>query len=141
MINSCSWSSCYSSCFISSLKATLWWAFAPGRIIVLYFFENSITATVFGDWYPNTIEHTLFYLRLNCMLWAWLTCDFNRQVTERIPLGFQQVISGYGDVDWPPRSPDLLARGFICENISKERGFQTNQTNSTVIITSNVDKN
>ncbi|KAI8123095.1 hypothetical protein CVS40_6188 [Lucilia cuprina] len=99
------------------LKVTVWCAIWSGGIIGPYFFENENGVTVTPQ------LHDLGLINM------WYQQDGATSHTARITMQLlqnlfpQQVISRNGDVDWPPRSPDLTAPDFFLWGYLKSKVY------------------
>lgn len=114
------------------LKVTVWCAIWSGGIIGPYFFENEngVTVTVNGERYRDMIENFLTpQLHALGLINMWYQQDGATSHTARITMELlrdlfpQQVISKNGDVDWPPRSPDLTAPDFFLWGYLKSKAY------------------
>lgn len=95
---------------------------ASGGIIGPYFFEDErgVTVTVNGERYRNMIDNFLTpELDALGLVNMWFQQDGAPLHTANVTMELlrdlfpQQIISINGDVDWPPRSPDLTAPDFF----------------------------
>lgn len=118
---------------LHSPRVTVWCAVTPFSVIGPYFFEeNGVTVTVNAKRYIN-------------MLNTFLQPELRRRGIDTRDVYFQQdgatahtanasmnvvrnmfpgrVISRFGDVPWPPRSPDLSSCDFFLWGYLKERVY------------------
>ena len=113
-------------------KITVWCAIHAKNVIGPYFFEdeNGQTTTVTGDNYRQMIRDFLMpqmqELNLDNM---WFQQDgatpHTAKETTRIlkDLFPGQLISRFGDLHWPARSPDLTAPDFFLWGYLKEKVY------------------
>jgi len=120
---------------VYSPKVKLWSAINKCGVIGPYFIEvNGITVTINSDRYINMINN-------------FLDTELRRRISEH-NMWFQQdgaiahtarasmetiralfsnrVISRFGDIRWPPGSPDLLIRDFFLRLYLKSRVYELN---------------
>lgn len=103
-------------------KVTVWCGICSEKIIGPYFFEdeNGTTVTVNGDRYrdmlTNFVKPQIDALGIEG-LWfqqdgaPWHTANLSINILNRMFPG--HVISKRGDIEWPPRSPDLTPPDFF----------------------------
>lgn len=109
---------------LHSPKVTEWCALSVNGIIGPYFFENATGATItvsgevyrqkiFNYFIPQLQEHSAYSSR------TWFqqdgaTCHTGRTTMDQLRELFpQKLISRFGDITWPPRSPDLTPMDFF----------------------------
>lgn len=117
---------------LHSAKVTVWCAIWSGGIIGPYFFEdekgNAVTVT--GDRYRHMLEHFLIpKLDALGLVNMWFQQDGATSHTAKatMKLLFQmfpeKIISKNGNVEWPPRSPDLTAPDFFLWGYLKSKVY------------------
>lgn len=117
---------------LHSVKVTVWCAIWSGGIIGPYFFEdekgNSVTVT--GGRYRHMLEKYLIpKLDVLGLTNMWFQQDGATSHTARatMELLFQmfpgKLLSKNGNIDWPPRSPDLTATDFFLWGYLKSRVY------------------
>lgn len=103
-------------------RVTVWCAMWAGGVIGPYFFENAhgIAVTVNGERYRDMINNffgpQLEDLDLRDMWFQQdgATSHIARDTREILKRMFpDKLISKFGDIDWPPRSPDLTPLDFF----------------------------
>lgn len=119
---------------LHSPKVTVWCALSVNGIIGPYFFENATGAaiTVSGEAYrqmisnyfiPQLREHPAYSSR------TWFqqdgaTCHTARATMDQLRELFpQKLISRFGDIAWPPRSPDLTPMDFFLWGYLKSKVY------------------
>ena len=104
------------------LKVTVWCGVTSSRIIGPYFFEDSDgnTETVNGNRYRQMLQEYLFHEMEDMNtenIWFQqdgATAHTARETMDMLRTHFpNRVISRFGDVPWPPRSPDLSPPEFF----------------------------
>ena len=96
------------------------WSISVWVIGAYFFEENNRNVTINSDRYVNMLEN--FLAEELCRLQknnVWLqqdgttayTARQTRDVLKRTLPG--RLVSKYGDITWPPRSPDLTAADFF----------------------------
>lgn len=104
------------------VKVTVWCGITSSRIIGPYFFEDvdGNTVTVNGNRYRQMLQE-YFFPEVEDMntenIWFQqdgATAHTARETMDMLRMNFpQRVISRFGDVPWPPRSPDLSPLDFF----------------------------
>jgi len=91
------------------------------------FFEDNDNKAVFINMIVTELCWAIFWHH-KCTNLAWKACISNKMafhVIHRLPQSLLCVkyflVSKFGDITWPPRSPDLTPPDFFCETISKAR--------------------
>jgi hypothetical protein len=118
-----------------SPKVTVWCAVTPFCVIGPYFFEeNGITVTVTSARYINMIE-SFFAPELRKrgidIQNVWFQQDGATAHTAAASMTVlrtlfpHRIISRFGDLAWPPRSPDLSTCDFFLWGYLKARVYQT----------------
>jgi len=118
---------------LHSDRVTVWCAVAPFGIIGPYFFEeNGVTLTVNSACYiemiTNFLRPELCRRRINCAN-VWFQQDgaiahtANESMTIVRNMFPGHLISRFGDVPWPPRSPDLSMCDFFLWGYLKSRVY------------------
>ena len=108
---------------LHSDRVTVWYAVALFGIIGPYFFEeNRVTVTVNSACYIEMITNFLWselrQRRINCAI-VWFQQDgatahtANESMTIVRNMFPGHLISHFGDVPWPPRSPNLSCDFFL----------------------------
>lgn len=125
---------------LHSERVTVWCGMTENEIIGPYFFEddNGQTVTVNGQRYHNLVTDFLIP-KVNEMNVANLyfqqdgaTCHTTRPNMEILRQKFPgRVISRYGDVEWPARSPDLSPLDFFLWGYLKGRIYRDNPIDIT----------
>lgn len=125
---------------LHSERVTVWCGMTENEIIGPYFFEddNGKTVTVNGQRYHNLVTDFLIP-KVNEMNVANLyfqqdgaTCHTTRPNMEILRQKFPgRVISRYGDVEWPARSPDLSPLDFFLWGYLKGRIYRDNPIDIT----------
>lgn len=111
-------------------KVTVWCAVSAAVIIGPYFFEdgNERAVTVNGERYRQMLQTFRGALNRDDM---WFQQDGATAHTARDTLRLLRnffpgrIISRFGDINWPARSPDLTAPDFFLWGHLKARVFQT----------------
>lgn len=125
---------------LHSPKVTVWASLSTNGIIGPFFFENSrgATVTVDGDAYRRMInEYFLPRLReyQSYSSHTWFQQDGATPHTARATMTLlreqfpRKLISRYGDIVWPPRSPDLTPMDFFLWGYLKAKVYDSNPTN------------
>ena len=100
----------------------MWCGVTSSRIIGPYFFEDSDgnTETVNGNRYKQMLQEYLFHEMEDMNTEnIWFQQDGATAYTARETIDMlrthfpNRVISRFGDVPWPPRSPDLSPLDFF----------------------------
>ena len=113
-------------------KVTVWCGIWSGGVIGPYFFEdgNGITVTVTGERYRQMIDTFLTpKMETLGLLNMWFQQDGATSHTANATMRLlhnlfpDQIISRNGDVQWPPRSPDLTAPDFFLWGYLKSRVY------------------
>lgn len=118
---------------LHSPKVTVWCAVGEKGIIGPYFFEeNNITVTVNSERYITMLQ-TFFFPELRRRRWAmrrvWFQQDGATAHTARNSMAVLRdqfpghLISRYGNLRWPPRSPDLSLCDFFLWGYLKSRVY------------------
>jgi hypothetical protein len=127
-------------------RVTVWCAIWAGGIIGPYFFEDARgnAVTVNGDRYRDMLENFLVpeldQLGLQHM---WFQQDGATSHTARATIQILReifpgrIMSKSGDIDWPPRSPDLTAPDFFLWGYLKGKVY-TNKPNTIPILKNNI---
>lgn len=122
---------------LHSLRVTVWCALTETSIIGPFFFEtpDGQTTTVNGERYGAMLREYFIPEADNMDLvnpffqQDGATCHTTRVnmtiLRERFP---RQVISRFGDVEWPARSPDLSPLDFFLWGYLKGRVYRENPT-------------
>jgi hypothetical protein len=114
------------------LKVTAWCAVYAGGVIGPFFFENGVgqTLTVNGERYRAMINDFLMpqldELGLENMWFQQdgATAHTARETTDILKQAFPgRLISRFGDLHWPARSPDLTAPDFFLWGFLKSRAY------------------
>ena len=102
-------------------KCTVWCGVTKDEIIGPYFFEDDSgnTVTVTGERYRTMIQNFLKpAIQNRCGLWFQQDGATSHTARESMQLLRQyfgnKIISRFGDVNWPSRSPDLTIPDFFC---------------------------
>ncbi|CAG4965031.1 unnamed protein product [Colias eurytheme] len=125
---------------LNSPKVTVWAALSVNGIIGPFFFENSrgVTVTVDGDVYRRMIrEYFIPKLREHPSnsSHTWFQQDGATPHTARTTMSLLReefpgkLISRFGDISWPPRSPDLTPLDFFLWGYLKGKVYESNPTN------------
>ena len=117
-------------------KVTVWCAVSATNIIGPYFFVNAVgeTCTVNSAHYRNMIE-TFFAPEIEDRGDLWFQQDGATAHTAEVSMTVLRnlfpgrLISRFGDVPWPPRSPDLTAPDFFLWGYLKHKVFETRPRN------------
>jgi hypothetical protein len=119
---------------LHSEKVTVWCGVSAFGVLGPYFFENATgqSVTVTSDRYVELLREflndELCRLRVDTRL-VWFQQDgataHTAQNSMAVVRGMfpQHVISRFGDVEWPPRSPDLSACDFLLWGYLKEKVY------------------
>lgn len=118
-------------------KVTVWCAVSATKIIGPYFFENEAgaTVTVNSQRYRNMIQTFLVPHLLQERGDLWFQQDGATAHTAIITMTVLRnlfpgrLISRFGDIPWPPRSPDLTAPDFFLWGYLKEKVFESRPAN------------
>ena len=112
------------------VKCTVWCAITANEIIRPYFYEdddgNAVTVT--GERYRAMLQNFLWPAIENRVR-MWFQQDGATAHTARESIQLLQkrfnrrIISQFGDINWPSRSPDLTSPDFFFVGISKGKGF------------------
>lgn len=125
---------------LHSPKVTVWCAISPKKIIGPFFFEDDrgATVTVTSERYIVMINN-FFVPQLQeddiDVSDVWFQQDGATAHTARVSMDTlkalfpRKIISRYGDILWPPRSPDLSPADFFLWGYLKARVFDTSLTN------------
>lgn len=118
---------------LHSPRVTVWCAVAPFGVIGPYFFEeNGVTVTVNSERYIHMLN-TFFIPELRRRQINTRdvyfqqdgatahTANASMDIVRRMFAG--RLISRFGDVPWPPRSPDLSSCDFFLWGYLKERVY------------------
>ena len=125
---------------LHSQKVTVWCGFSAFGIIGPYFFEdqNGNTVTVTSDRYVAMLNEFVFpqLQNLNIDLASvyfqhdGATAHTARHSMATLRTVFEgRLISRFGDIPWPPRSPDLTACDFFLWGYLKHKVFATRPDN------------
>ena len=118
---------------LHTAKVSVWCGISKVVIVVPYFFEEEgATVTVISERHVemlrNFLRPQLQSLRVN-MVEMWLQQDGATAHTARASMTVvrqmfpQHVFSRFGDVPWPPRSPDLSACYFFLWGYLKSKVY------------------
>jgi len=119
---------------LHSEKVTVWCGVSAFGVFGPYFFENATgqSVTVTSDRYVELLREFLNYElgrpHVDTRL-VWFQQDdataHTAQYSMAVARGMfpQRVISRFGDVDWPPRSPNLSACDFFLWGYLKEKVY------------------
>lgn len=120
---------------LHSERVTVWCGFMEGCIIGPYFFENDIeqAVTVNGQRYYEMLDN-FFIPQVEAMDVADIhfqqdgaTCHTTRENMTLLRGQFPgKVISRFGDVEWPARSPDLSPLDFFLWGYLKDKVYRDN---------------
>ncbi|CAK1586379.1 unnamed protein product [Parnassius mnemosyne] len=125
---------------LHSPKVTVWCAISAKKIIGPFFFENDrgATVTVTSERYIDMINN-FFVPQLQeedvDQSGVWFQQDGATAHTARVTMDTLKalfpgkIISRFGDILWPPRSPDLTPADFFLWGYLKARVFDTPLTN------------
>jgi hypothetical protein len=122
-------------------RVTVWCGVTAGRIIGPYFFENAEgkAETVNGERYRRMVEEFLIPELQRHEHNFWFQQDGAPAHTARATIDLLKrhfpgkPISKFGDLNWPPRSPDLTAPDFFLWGFLKDRAYLDNpQTPETL---------
>lgn len=120
---------------LHSQKVTVWCAISAQQIVGPYFFEEgAATVTVTAERYLRMLED--FFIpelrrRDVALDGVWFQQDGATCHTARISMAFlrehfpNKLISRWGNVPWPPRSPDLSAPDFFLWGYLKSKVYST----------------
>ena len=122
---------------LHSLHVTVWCGISASRVYGPYFFENdNATVTVTGERYRLMIREFLIpELERQHVHHTWSQQDGAPAHTARETMALlkdcfpNRLISRFGDIPWPPRSPDLTPCDFFLWGYLKSRVYVTNPTN------------
>lgn len=127
-------------------KVTVWCGITNARILGPYFFEdgNGAAVTVNGENYRKMIEEYLLPKMedLN-MQNFWFQQDGATAHTARDTMALlraafpERLISRFGDVPWPPRSPDLTSPDFFLWGYLKGKVYR-NRPNTLQELKNNI---
>ncbi|PNF27784.1 hypothetical protein B7P43_G09194 [Cryptotermes secundus] len=116
-------------------KVTVWCAVSSHGVIGPYFFENEdrITVTVTSDRYVEMLQTSVAPALKNFpqLHETWFQQDGATSHTARQSIAAvrelfgNRVISRFGDIPWPPRSPDLSDCDFSLWGYLKSRVYTT----------------
>ena len=120
---------------LHSSKVTVWCAVSSHEIIGPYVFENEarITITVTSDRYVEMLQSFVAPALTNFpqLHEAWFQQDCATSHTARQSMAAvrelfgTRVVSRFGDIPWPPRSPDLSVCEFFLWGYLKNRVYTT----------------
>jgi hypothetical protein len=120
---------------LHSPKTTVWCTVTKECVIGPYFFEdNGVTVTVNSHRYIEMINNFVIpelHVRGMNTHTVWFQQDGATAHTARASkdlvraLFNNHVISRFGDVPWPPRSPDLSTCGFFIWGFLKSRVYES----------------
>lgn len=118
------------------LRVTVWCGITSSMIYGPYFFENDAgeSIAINGDRYRTMLQDFLFpLLRTNNNIGKiWFQQDGATAHTAHKTISLlhgefqKRVISKNGDLNWPPRSPDLSAADFFLWGYLKDRVYINN---------------
>ena len=118
---------------LHSERVTVWCGIHEHRFIVPFFFKDGIGQTVIvnGQRY-NDIINDFLIPKVNVIDSYFqqdgATCHITRLNMEILHQTFlRRLISRFGDVEWPARSPYLSLLHYFSLDISRERFTATNQ--------------
>ena len=115
----------------------MWCGISASRVYGPYFFENdNATVTVTGERYRSMITEFLIpELERQNVHHTWFQQDGATAHTARETMTLlkdcfpNRLISRFGDIPWPPRSPDLTPCDFFLWGYLKSRVYVSNPTN------------
>lgn len=120
---------------LHSPKVTVWCAVTKECVIGPYFFEeNGVTVTVNSHRYIEMINNFFIpelHVRGMNTRTVWFQQDGATAHTARASMDLvralfnNHVISRFGDVPWPPRSPDLSTCDFFLWGFLKSRVYES----------------
>lgn len=123
---------------LHSPRVTVWCAVSRQHVIGPFFFEeDGVAVTVNANRYVRMIND-FFFLQLqmlNLQQDVWFQQDGATAHTARVSMTLLRnlfpghVISRFGDVPWPPRSPDLNICDFFLWGHLKEKVFKRKPRN------------
>ena len=125
---------------LHSERVTVWCGFMENGIIGPYYFENenNQAVTVNGQRYKDMLNNFLIpaieRMNLEDLYFQQdgATCHTTRENMAILRSQFPgQLISRFGDVEWPARSPDLSPLDFFLWGYLKERVYRGNPTTLT----------
>lgn len=131
---------------LQTAKVTVWCGITSSRIIGPYFFEdvNGNTVSVNGDRYRQMIqEYLLPEIRSMNIADIYFQqdgapCHTARETIDILKASFSpRLISRFGDIEWPPRSPDLSAPDFFLWGYLKDRVYNA-MPNSLQVLKRNI---
>ena len=118
------------------VQKLVWCALGKNCIIGPYFFEqNGVTVTVTAERYIemlNTFFVPELWRRRIAIRSVWFQQDGATSHTSRASMGVlhplfpNRLISRFGDVAWPPRSPDLSMCDYFLWGYLKSRVYKRN---------------
>lgn len=133
---------------LHALKLTVWCGIYAEKVIGPYFFEDAVgnTVTVNGDRYREMINDFLLpqidELGLEDM---WFQQDGATAHTARATMDILRpafpgrIISRFGDLHWPARSPDLTACDFFLWGFLKSRVY-VNKPQTLAALKANIEE-
>ena len=123
---------------LHSAKVTVWCAISSHGVIGPYFFENSdgSTVTVNAERYKIMLETFLQNeLRSRQLDFLWFQQDGATAHTARTSMTVLRtmfpgrLISRFGDITWPARSPDLAVPDYFLWGYVKSKVYETRPAN------------
>ena len=124
---------------LHSPRVTVWCGISAGFVLGPYFFENDdgTTSTVTGEKYRSMIRNFMIpeLERHGFIQTCWFqqdgaTSHTARETMARLMEYFPaRLISRFGDVPWPPRSPDLTPADFFLWGYLKSKVYITKPRN------------
>ena len=121
---------------LHSTRVTIWCAVTSREIIGPYFFEDehNNTVTVNAERYEQMLVNFLFPKVNELANVFWFQQDGAPCHTARLPMSLlknqfpQKIISKFGDVEWPARSPDLSPLDFYLWGYLKNKVYRNKPT-------------
>jgi hypothetical protein len=124
---------------LHSSHLTVWCGVTMRGIIGPFFFENENgdTVTVNGERYMNMLHDYVFpkLVEIKLTRGVWFQQDGATSHTSKANIGLLKskfhgrLISKFGDVWWPPRSPDLTPPDFFLWGYLKEKVYRNKPKN------------
>ena len=123
---------------LHSPRVTVWCGISAANVLGPYFFENDdgTTSTITGEKYRSKIRNFMIpeieRLELNhaCFQQDGATSHTVRETTALLKEHFPaRLISRFGDLSWPPRSPDLTPADFFLWGFLKSKVYITKASN------------
>lgn len=124
---------------LHSPRVTVWCGITASTVFGPYFFESDdgTTSTVNGERYRIMIREFLIprIKRQRALRNTWFQQDGATSHTARETMALlkktfpNRLISRFGNVSWPPRSPDLTPADFFLWGYLKSKVYVTNPSN------------